>query len=56
MIRKKRIQRVEFTTDTIGIYLLPLIGISRKEGAWSIWFGWLWFLMEVYLNDPLPKG
>ena len=51
MIRKKRFKHIEWSVDTIGVYLLPLIGISKQSTGWSIWFGWLWFLFEYHLGE-----
>ena len=46
----------EFEEDTIGIYLLPLVGYSNKQGDKSFWFGWLWWLWTVRLTPRAADG
>ena len=36
--------KCSFEKDTIGIYVLPLLGYSNVKGDKSIWFGWLYWL------------
>ncbi len=37
----------KFETDVLGVYLTPLIGLSRVNGKWSFWIGWLFWLFTI---------
>ncbi len=43
--------KCKWEKDVFGIYILPLIGVSKVDGLWSIWVGWLYWLWTWELND-----
>jgi hypothetical protein len=46
-----KIEKCEFTVDSFGVYILPLVGFSWNRKRKSIWLGWLWWLCEVILKE-----
>jgi len=42
--------------DTIGIYILPIFGVSRIKNKYSIWAGWLYWLFTWEINDKRRKN
>ena len=49
-------KRCEYEYDTLGIYLLPIVGYSNVKGDKSFWFGWLWWLWTVRLTKRAADG
>ena len=44
---KMKLFQCKFETDVLGVYLTPLIGLSRVNGKLSFWIGWLFWLFTV---------
>lgn len=42
--------RCTFQKDDCGLYITPLLGVSKVKGIWKVWTGWLWWLFtwEIY--------
>lgn len=36
--------RLIWEKDVYGFYIIPLFGISKVRGVWSMWIGWLYWL------------
>lgn len=51
-----KILKTKFETDTVGFYITPIIGISRIKGVWELWFGWLFWLWTITLNQVVPPS
>jgi hypothetical protein len=47
---RKITMKCKWKVDTIGFYILPLIGISRVKGVWSFWVGWGFWLWTWEFN------
>ena len=47
---RRRLMKCVWEKDTQGCYILPLFGVSRIEGEWAIWVGWLYWLFTWQLT------
>lgn len=53
---RKRFGRMEFSYDTHGIYITPLIAIDWwNDGDTRLWIGWLNFGVYFFLKKASQK-
>ena len=42
--------RCSWSKKVHGFYVLPLVGVRRTNGIWSLWIGWLYWLFIWRIN------
>jgi hypothetical protein len=44
--------RVILDSSFWGIYIFPLFGVDWCDGRLNVWFGWLFWLININIKKP----